>query len=118
MPSIPVEQSVLWRRAIEHWVSRDSTSVTLAKEISINIATARRYCRTAHKKKLLHIVSWVTYCEYGNGPKIPVYRYGAGRDVPRPLPLSETERKRIARENPLRTLERLLRKRYCSRPGM
>lgn len=114
MPSVPVERSQRFRNAIKHWRSRDSTSVTLATELGIDITTARRYCRIGHSKKLIYIVSWVTYCEYGNGPKIPVFRYGTGRDALRPLPMSEKERNRVNKNNPLRALERLLRKRALS----
>lgn len=70
--------------------TRDATDVALA---ACTVRThAQKILKRMHAEKLIHIARWK---QGVTGPKVPVYRWGPGRDAPKPKPLdSATKCKR------------------------
>ncbi|WP_175980037.1 hypothetical protein [Caballeronia zhejiangensis] len=72
----------------------------LAEKVGIDGSTAHKHINRARKAGLVHITNWIR----PNGKFIPVYRLGAGTDMPKPRPSTDAEyqRQRNARQTQLR----------------
>lgn len=58
------------------------TSKELARQTGLSVEFCRAFLRRMHQRKMVHIADWEVVL---NGRiKLPMYRFGQGRDLPRP----------------------------------
>lgn len=104
---LPRLESPVWALIIRELRDEGMTVFDLAPVLKITVHNVRYYLREAHEKKLIHIVSWTRRSATLSGRPVPVYRYGRGRDAPKPPGSTGAERQRRLRSKPLVSLERL-----------
>ena len=65
------------------------TQLELADMCGLSIQTVRHYLKLLHKRKVIHVCDW---SEDAKGSRtLKVFALGAGRDMPKPKPLTTAE---------------------------
>lgn len=61
----------------------------LAEMTGLSIQTVRLYCKTMHRKKIVHIADWSEDAK--GGRTLKVFALGSGKDMPKPKRLTATQ---------------------------
>lgn len=99
-------ESPTWALMVRALREERLTVFELADSLKITPHNVRYYLKDAHAAGIIKIVGWTRRSATQSGRAYPVYAYGRGVDVAKPVGLSPRERKIRERANPLRKLER------------
>lgn len=98
-------QAVLYAQLCKLMMEYPVTYHDIVDETGLSIVTVREYCKELHRKKCIHVHSWIILPL--SKTRTPVFIWGAGRDATRPPPIPASQRQIECRK---RKNQRLLAK--------